>query len=149
MRFDNILKRSQKLRKIGRQYIVTTAIVKRGNKYLLLKRSEHNLTNVNRWQFPEGGMDFKEKALDSLKRELKEETNLDLISAKFLDVTNHILKYFRQDVLYIIRVIFLCKAKGTIKLSNEHKDYGWFTKAQIRKLPLNREMNFEQIKYLL
>ncbi len=149
MRFDNILQRAKKLKKISRQYIVTTALVKKGNKYLLLKRSDHNLTGADRWQFPEGGMDFKEKSIDTLRRELKEETNLNLISAKPMSVTSHTVRYFGQDVLYIARVIFLCRVKGIIKLSREHKDYGWFTKSQIKKLPLIKDMKFDQIKNLL
>ncbi|MFQ6020548.1 MAG: NUDIX domain-containing protein [Candidatus Aenigmatarchaeota archaeon] len=145
MKLDNIIK----LRKYFNQYVMATAIIKRNKKYLLLQRSKHNLTNKYKWQFPEGGVEFGEKPIKTLERELKEEINLKLLNAKFLDCTSTKLRYLHQDVYHIIRIIFLCNVKGKIKLSKEHKAYKWFTKQEIKFLPLIKGLTFNSIKHLL
>ena len=34
--------------------LMATALIEKNEKYLILKRSKNNLTNICKWQFPEG-----------------------------------------------------------------------------------------------
>ena len=53
-------------------FIVTYSRVKDKIYYLILKRKKH----WTGWEFPKGAIEKKEKMIDAVKRELKEETGL-------------------------------------------------------------------------
>jgi len=38
--------------------LVATAMIEKNGKYLVLKRSKNNITNRDKWQFPEGKVRF-------------------------------------------------------------------------------------------
>ena len=44
-------------------------------RFLLVKRKDNP---IDKWQMPQGGIDNDEKALDAMKRELKEETSIKI-----------------------------------------------------------------------
>jgi len=124
------------------QRVMVTAVIKKKNKYLLLKRGRNTRLWRGKWQFPEGGIKFGESPLDALKRELKEETGLKLKSAKFLDFNSSTIRYFGKSLYHALRLMFICKVSGNIRLSNAHDNYKWFTKRQIKKLKLVNGFKF-------
>lgn len=131
------------------QRIMATAIIKRGNKYLLLRRSRYNKMYPNQWQFPEGGVKFGEEPLNAMKRELSEETKLKIKSAKLVTVNSSTIKYFNKRLYHFVRLIYRCSATGKIKLSNRHNDYNWFTKKEIRNLRVLRGFRFREVEKLI
>jgi len=104
--------------------LVVTALIENKGKYLVLQRSEKNITNKNKWQFPEGKVRFGENLIKALKRELLEETNLILTSAKLFGIHSNISKE-AHGIFRIFRTIFKCKVVGKVKLSKEHKNFMW------------------------
>lgn len=118
------------------QRLMVTAIIRRGGRYLLLKRSKQHRVQRGKWQFPEGGVEFGERPLVALKRELKEETGLNVKKAELLGLNSFVVRVFGTDLLHIIRIVYLVSPAGKLRLSKEHSESGWFTKAQIAKLPL-------------
>ena len=118
------------------QRLMITALIKRGKRYLLIKRSPLHKVQRGKWQFPEGGVEFGERPLTALKRELKEETNLGVKKAELMGLNSYIVRMLGADIYHIIRVVYIVNATGKLKLSDEHSESGWFTKAQIAKLPL-------------
>ena len=58
-------------------------IVVHENKVLLGKRNKKNAKGL--WVIPGGGINFGEKMIDAAKREVKEETNIDVEIQKFVD----------------------------------------------------------------
>ena len=113
--------------------LMATALIESKGKYLVLKRSNRNITNKGRWQFPEGKVRFGENLLKALKREVEEETNLVAIDAKLIGIHSSILKE-GGGVFRLFRSIFRCKVIGKIKLSNEHDEYLWVDKKGLEKL---------------
>jgi len=113
--------------------LMVTALIERKGKYLVLQRSEKNITNKNKWQFPEGKVKFGEDLLKALKRELLEETSLVLINAKLFGIHSSIFKEVRR-IFRIFRIVFKCKVIGKVKLSEDHKDFKWFSLKEIEKL---------------
>lgn len=100
---------------------------------VVFKEAEHRrryllLQNAGRWDFPKGGIEKGENELQTVRREVGEETGLS-------DLT--ILPGFRQVIEYFYRrdgknihkqvVYLLAEAKGDkVTISFEHQGFGWF-----------------------
>ena len=104
----------------------------KGNDLLLLiKRApEDNWPHV--WEFPRGKCENKETKEICLKREVKEETGLDVDIIKFIDKYEYIADDGKRKST---QYNYLCRMKDPeqeVKLSFEHADYVWVsTFAQI------------------
>ena len=92
------------------------------NKLLLLKRRKDDIHKPNEWDIPGGRLELGENPLTGIKRETREETNIDIEVLLPL----HIHHFVRDDGQKITMIIFLCKPlEKDIKLSKEHQDYKW------------------------
>jgi 8-oxo-dGTP pyrophosphatase MutT (NUDIX family) len=127
---------------------IVTAIIERDGKYLLLKRSETNRTNKNKWQFLEGKIEFEEKPLEVLKREIKEGAGLELLSADFLDYSSSVVDS-PDSSTHLLRLFFKCNVSGEIKLSEEHSDWGFFSIWEIEKIAFGECLDLKEIKKIL
>ena len=96
--------------------------IKKG-KILLLKRNVDPFKGC--WHIVGGHIEENETPKQALKREFKEETNLDVEIGEIIDM--RIEKTFdRTKIIVAFRVV---SAEGKIKLNFESEAYGWFTKA--------------------
>ena len=98
-------------------------VIKKDDKYLLVKIHYPGKKKVNdKWGFMMGTCDINESLTDTLIREVKEETNLDVRIVRPLIHTIEIydLKIFPYLVEPINQV-------HEIKLNHEASDWGWFT----------------------
>ena len=83
-----------------------------GNSLLLLK---HNINGTTLWAPPGGGIEFGESIEDALIREVKEETNLDIVPGKFLFFTE-----FINLPLHAIELFYKIESyKGELKVGIE------------------------------
>lgn len=107
-----------------------------GPRYLLLHRKLHWCG----WEFPKGGKKGKERLENTLKREVKEETGLNIIKMKRFPVHGKFLydKKTRQEwkAIGFSYVLFTCQVKkAKPKISKrEHDKYRWCSYAQAMKL---------------
>ena len=124
--------------------LMVTALIENKGKFLVLKRSEKNITNKGKWQFPEGKVRFGEDLIKALKREVKEETNLIVTDAKLIGIHSNILKE-AGGIFRLFRTVFKCKVIGKIKLSKEHEKYEWVNKKDLEKLDFIEGFNFNNI----
>ena len=115
-----------------KEIMIVSALIERKGKFLILKRSEKCRTNKLRWQLPEGKVKSGETLLEALKRELKEETNLDLVDARFFNEFSSVVE-FNGEKYKLIRKIFRCEVSGDIKLSSEHLTYKWIEPKEAEK----------------
>ncbi len=100
---------------------VKALIVHKGN-ILLVKRQPNDPQKPGMWEFPGGRLNVGEDPFDGLKREVKEETNIDIDVLQPTTVSH----FTRADKQVITLITFFCKAKTTgVKLSEEHTDYKW------------------------
>ncbi|MFH1474086.1 MAG: NUDIX domain-containing protein [Candidatus Aenigmatarchaeota archaeon] len=104
--------------------LLVSALIENKSKYLVLRRSEKNLTNKHKWQLPEGKVRPGENMIKALKRELLEETSLILTSAKMFGIHSNISRE-SHGIVRIKRVVFKCKTMGKVKLSKDHEDLKW------------------------
>jgi len=108
------------------------AIIKKENKYLLIDRAvpPPGFAGVA------GHVDENETDEQALKREVKEESNLDVTHCTLL------LEEEVEDNPCVLNCtvhhwkVFKCITKGEVHKNNESKLIGWFTPAQIQNLNL-------------
>jgi len=93
------------------------------NKLFIIKRSPDDIQKPNIWEIPGGRLEPGEDPVKGLKREIKEETNLDIEVLHPLSVRH----FTRDDKQKITMIVFLCELtkKTKIKLSKEHTKYDW------------------------
>jgi 8-oxo-dGTP diphosphatase len=104
-------------------YPAVKAFIVDKNNLLIIKRSNYSIQKPGIWEIPGGRLDSKdENQIFGLKREVKEETNLDIEVIKPINIR----EFTRADNQNIRLTIFLCKTKSIeVKLSKEHTDYEW------------------------
>lgn len=107
---------------------VTCAIITINHKILVTQRSEKMKLPL-KWEFPGGKLELNEEETDCIKREIREEINIDIeIEGK---LSNSIFDY---GTFTINLIPFLANyISGEIKLS-EHKAYKLVSKSELRNL---------------
>ena len=101
-------------------------IVNEKNETLLLKRTVKTRNRSGFWSKPGGGVEFGEKIEDAVKREIKEELNVDIEIIKFLCFTESILQEEKQHWIsfnYLAKII-----SGEVKNMEpeKHEEIKWF-----------------------
>ena len=76
-----------------RMVVIVKGIILHENKVLILKRSDSDKINPDKWEFVGGKINFNENLEDALKREFKEELNIDIKVGKFLGISENIFNY--------------------------------------------------------
>jgi ADP-ribose pyrophosphatase YjhB (NUDIX family) len=116
-------------------FIPTAGLIICNNRKVLLQKRADNGT----WAMHGGGMQPNEEFFDALKREIKEEMNIEPINPKLFGIytgekMHH--EYPNGDKVYIINHVFFCEDyKGDINFNDgEVKEYKWF---DIDNLPEN------------
>ena len=86
------------------------------------------LQNAGRWDFPKGGVEKGESEVQTVIREVEEETGLQDIEL-FPGFRKVIEYFYRRDGKNIHKqVVYLLAstAEEKVKISFEHQGYGWF-----------------------
>lgn len=96
------------------------AIISKDQSLLFMKRNNDPVKG--QWWFPGGRIRKGETLGEALYREVKEETGLEVIKSKLVNVYSRIF-----DERHDIAIAYLCKCKGDkIILNNEHSEYRYF-----------------------
>ena len=132
--------------------ITSTAIIYKDSKYLLLRRSLNKKAFPGKWTVPGGGLETDDyintpkttkdhwyfAIKNSLRREIKEECNLEVGKIKYLlDIA-----FIKPDGTPVIILSFYCPYKsGEIKLDKDNIDYAWVSYEEAK--------NYDMVKGLL
>jgi 8-oxo-dGTP diphosphatase len=122
--------------KAGIDYIgiaVGAMIFNRERKILLTKRSQGAKNEKGRWEVPGGAVEFGETLQRAIKREMKEELDIDIMLVEQLPAANHIIP---KDHQHWVPTTFLAKIRGKkqprIVEPEKCDEIGWFS---LNKLP--------------
>lgn len=103
---------------------ILTFVVNENNKFLLLKGSENDPQfHKSFWYVVTGSCEKYDKNMtDTVKREVKEETNLDVIEVNYLDK----IFYYKSLGKNCVEYVYLSKVKdGNVILNEESVDFKW------------------------
>ncbi len=130
-----------------RPRLVSTQARSEASKYLIVRRSLHKKAFPGRWIVPGGGLEADDyiktpRTTDdawyfvlqnSLRREIKEEVNLEVGKLNYLlDLT-----FIRPDGIPVLTLSYWANFKsGKVKLNEENMDYKWVTLKEAKKYDL-------------
>ena len=100
-------------------------ILNDNGEFLIIQRSKTD-SHPGLWELPGGGSEFGEHPQDAVKREVREETGLDVEVLHPISVISHL----KHDSVQLIMLVFFCRMTDTtqtVKLSHEHIDYTWIS----------------------
>ncbi|HEU5068927.1 MAG TPA: NUDIX domain-containing protein [Verrucomicrobiae bacterium] len=117
--------------------VTVGGLVFNGAGEVLLVRT-HKWSNL--WGIPGGKVKWGEPCEDALRRELKEETNLDLTDIRFVLVQDciHSTEFYRDA--HFVLLNYTCRAALPVDvvLNDEAQEFRWVPLAEAPRLPLNR-----------
>lgn len=114
------------------------AFIVDNNKILCLKNER------NEWDLPGGKINFNENVEKSLKREVKEEVNLEIVN---LNILKSFSLKFNEVPVFIVAYSADISCDSSIIISYEHSEYNFFSKQEIKEL--NMPQDYKNLIYTL
>lgn len=106
-------------------------------KLLLSLRGKKAKNEVGKWEIPGGSIEFGETLEVGLKREIKEELDVEVEVKEMLQICDHIISDEHQ---HWVSPTYICELKsGTPRIMEPEKceKIGWFTPKEALELPLS------------
>lgn len=123
---------------------VKAFLVNSRDKYLVLKRSSIIYPNIkNNWDVPGGRINPGTTLFENLKREIFEETCLEILGKPKLICAQDII---HANEKHIVRLTFFAKTKGDPRLNNESIDFKWLSLSEMLALKKLDEYSREVIE---
>ena len=108
------------------KFDVVAAIIIKNGKYFIAQRNKHKHMGLS-CEFPGGKVENGETFENALKREIKEELNINIAINNKLGEEN-----YKDEKINVKLHYFLCShTSGEIYL-NEHEDSAWITKNEFK-----------------
>lgn len=113
-------------------YVITIAVIKHKDKYLIGKRASTKKFAPNKWEFISGFVDTKETAEEIILRELMEETSLN---GKILRSGDPFV--FEDDEGRWINIPFLIETNSDKFIINkkDHSEIKWVSLKELEQYP--------------
>lgn len=108
--------------------VIVRAVVLHNDKILLCREK-----NKNNYFFPGGHVEFKEDAATALKREIKEETDADMVKADFIGVLEN--RFWQEGTeKHEINIVFYIQlASPDIKDMEDHIECRWLPLGELKQ----------------
>jgi phosphoglycolate phosphatase len=115
-------------------------IFNEGGEVLMIRT--HKWSNL--WGIPGGKIKWGEPSEDALRREIMEETNLEVADIRFVLVQDciHSKEFYRDAHFVLLNYTCRCTAKNPqVTLNDEGREFRWLKLDEAMKLPLNTPTN--------
>ncbi len=100
-------------------------------KYLMLLRSAVKYPEAGaKWEIGGGRINPGTPLIENLKREIMEETGLEIAGEPKIIAAQDILRPSK----HIVRITYVGQADGEVKLSDEHTEYKWLSQEELMQL---------------
>ena len=110
-----------------RNVYAVIALIEKDGKYFIQKRPSQGLF-ADLWEFPGGKIEKGEGEAEALRREIKEELNVDVVSLRHAMRTHHFYTQFRANLS-----VYECEVVPDPKVGIRHR---WVNKADLCKFPM-------------
>lgn len=127
--------------KKGVDYIgvgIGAIIFNQEGKAFLAKRGKKAQNEQGKWSYPGGALRLGETFSQCVKREMKEEFDIDVEPHDQLGTFNHMLPKEKQHWVAIAFICKLLKGKPVIQEKDKEIEIGWFTFRETEKLSLTK-----------
>jgi ADP-ribose pyrophosphatase YjhB (NUDIX family) len=125
----------------------SAVVIDRAGRILLHRRDDNEL-----WSIPGGGMEVGERIADTVVREVREETGLEVEPEAIVGIYSnpyHVVEYTDGEVRQQFSVCFACRlVGGELATSDESLDVGFFTPAEIEAMPMHESIRLRIRHYL-
>jgi len=125
-----------------------SAIVKNSEGKILL----HRRSDSDAWSLPGGAMEIGESISETVKREVKEETGLEVepeyVTGIYSD-PKHIIEYSDGEIRQEFSLCFACQiVKGDLRVSEESLELAFFSPQEIERLNMHESTRLRIKHYL-
>jgi len=127
--------KKQKIPRIFR--IVVGGVIIKENLVLLLQRREDEDVLPGIWEFPSGKREFGETSIETLIREVKEETGLSVVVERPISLFEYVVETPTEirDTTQINFLVRVPDPQQVLKINKkEHQEARWFTKEELLSL---------------
>jgi ADP-ribose pyrophosphatase YjhB (NUDIX family) len=125
----------------------SAVVVNETGAILLHRRDDNDL-----WSIPGGSMEVGESIRETIMREVKEETGLDVEPESIVGVYSnprHVVEYGDGEVRQQFSVCFACKVVGgRLATGDESLEVGFFSPAEIEAMPMHDAIRLRIRHYL-
>ena len=143
---DNIDTSNARESQMSEFKVALKAIIQKDGKILVLKRSCEEDVFAELWDIPGGKIEYGEKTTDGIKREVFEETGLDVeIEFRPWSLWSFMTPAKERQT---VGITLLAKyLGGDVKLSSEHIDYKWINPDEFAEMSADPSLKNEIAKY--
>ena len=94
----------------------------------------------NLWGIPGGKVKWGETCLEALRREIKEETNLEIQEVGFVLVQDclHSKEFYRDAHFVLLNYTCQCVGEPRVCLNDEAREFRWVTLDEALEMPINQ-----------
>jgi len=113
------------------------ALIYRADGQLLLVRT-HKWSDL--WGIPGGKIKWGEPSEDALRRELLEETALEIDDIQFVMVQDciHSKEFYRDAHFILLNYTCRCSGEPVVRLNDEAREFRWLSHEEALSMPLNQ-----------
>ncbi len=115
---------------------VGALIFNRAEEVLMIQT--HKWSNL--WGIPGGKIKWGEPSEEALRREIKEETDLEIEEIQFVLAQDciHSKEFYRDAHFVLLNYTCRCRAGTEVKLNDEAREFRWVTVPQALEMPINQ-----------
>lgn len=113
------------------------ALILDGSDRVLMVRT-HKWSNL--WGIPGGKIKWGEASTEALRREIKEETSLDIEDIRFVLAQDCVRspEFYREEHFVLLNYTCRCVGESKVVLNEEAREFAWVTMDEAMKMDLNR-----------
>jgi 8-oxo-dGTP diphosphatase len=120
--------------------VTIDAVVIKENKVLLIKRGVEPFKDY--WALPGGHVDWDETLEETVKREVKEELDVNVTNLKQIGIYSDPSRHPKQA----INVAYAVAIEGEIKPGDDAKEFKWFDLNKLPKLAFDHKQIIEDYR---